>query len=140
MAWCRYESSSKNCTHGYRDFHCENEDLPVGLHFARKHLRPKAFRVAVAVWSVRWDEPMRRSADVQLHHRRLVFSAVCVGPLYTSASLKGGVRSPTLEGERSARGRVGLSQVCKTEAGPTSNYDELLCCNVILHEFCWCRY
>ena len=113
MDWCRSESSSKDCTHGYCDYHCENEDLPVGLYFARKRLR-----VAVALWSVRWDEPMRHSADVQLHHRRLVFSAVCVDPLYMSASVKGGVRSPALEGDRSARGRIGLSQVCKTEAGP----------------------
>ena len=72
----------------------------------------------MALWSVRWDEPMRLSEDVQLHNRRLVFSAFSVDPLYTSASMKSGVRSPNPEGERSARGRVGPSQVCKTEAGP----------------------
>ena len=95
----------------YCDFHCENEDLPVGLHLAWKQLRPKAFSVAVALWSVRWEEPVQRSADVQLHLGRLEFSD----------SMKGGVRSPALEGERSASGRVGLSQVCKTEAGPAGS-------------------
>jgi len=135
IAWVGIDLNQvqKDCIHGY----CENEDLPVGLHLAWKQLRPKAFSVDVALWSVRWEEPVQRSADVQLHHRRLVFSAVCVDLLYTSASTKGGVRSTALEGERSVRGRVGLSKVCETEAGPAGS-DEWVQYNLTQKRSCRC--
>ena len=62
---------------------------------------------------------MHRSADMQLHHKRRAFSAVCVDPLCTSALMKAGIRSPASDGERSTRGRV--FQICKTGSGPARN-------------------